>query len=84
MNNQKINLKPLLPEKNHNGNQNSHVSFVAMITTPETIHIAMKWPKILREIHNPPCLLILFHNSNLWLLKPPLQGVVPTNPMMRP
>jgi hypothetical protein len=84
MNNQKINLKPLLSGKNHNENRNSHVSFVATITTLETVHISMKWPNFLREIHNLLCLLSLFHSNNLWLLKPPLQGAVPTNPMMRP
>jgi hypothetical protein len=84
MNNQKIKLKPLLPENNHNGNQNSHVSFVVMITTPEIVHIAMKWPRFLKEIHNPLCLPSLFHSNNPWLLKPPLQGAVPANPMMRP
>jgi hypothetical protein len=40
--------------------------------------------KLFNGIHNPLCLPILFHSSNLWLLKPPLQGAVPTNPMMRP
>jgi hypothetical protein len=84
MNNQKINHKPLLPGNNHNRNQNSRVSFVVTITTSETVHIAMKWPIFLREIHNLLCLLSLSHNNNLWLLKPPLQGVVPINPMMRP
>jgi hypothetical protein len=40
--------------------------------------------KFFKGIHNPLCLPNLFHSNNIWLLKPPLQGAVPTNPMMRP
>ena len=84
MNNQKINLKHLLPKRNHNGNWNSHVSFVVTITTLKAVHITMKWPNFSREIHNPLCLLNLFHSSNPWLLKPPLLGAVLAILMMRP
>jgi hypothetical protein len=55
-----------------------------MITTLETIHFAMKWPKVSKESHNPLCLLSLFHSNNPWLLKPPLLGVVLAILMMRP
>jgi hypothetical protein len=57
---------------------------VVKITTLETIHIAMKWPKFSREIHNPLFLLSLFHRNNPWLLKPPLMGAVLAILMMRP
>jgi hypothetical protein len=54
------------------------------ITTFETVHIVMNWPKFSMEIHNPLCLLSLFHGNNPWLLKPPLLGVVLAILMMRP
>jgi hypothetical protein len=73
-NNPRPNHKPLLLENNHNENRNSHVSFAVTITTLETTHIAMKWLKFLREIHNPLCSLSLFYNNNLWLHKPPRRG----------
>ena len=77
MNNQKIKLKHLLLKSSHNGNWNSCVSFVVTITTLDTVHIAMKWPNSLKGILNLPCWLNLFHRSNIWFLKPPLQGAVP-------
>jgi hypothetical protein len=82
--NPRPNRKPLLPENNRNENRNSHVSFVATITTLETAHIMMKWPNFSRKIRNLLFSLSLFHSNNRWLRKPPCRGAVPTNPMMRP
>jgi hypothetical protein len=83
MNNPRPNHKPLLLENLHSENRNSHVSFAVTITTLETAHIAMKWLKFLKEIHNPLCSLSLFRSNNLWLHKPPRRGEIPTNPMMK-
>jgi hypothetical protein len=52
MNNRKLKTHHLLPKRNHSGSQNSHVLFVVMITTLETVHIVMKWPNFLRGIPN--------------------------------
>jgi hypothetical protein len=82
MNNPNLKTHHLLPKRNHNRSQNSHVLFVVTITTLDTVHIMMKWPNVLRGIPNPLCLLNLFLSNNLWFLKPPLQGAVPTTLLM--
>jgi hypothetical protein len=76
MNNLKLKTHNLLTKINHSGNRSSYVLFVVTITTLEIVHIMMKWLNFSRGIPNPPFLLSLFLSNNLWLLKPPLQGVV--------
>jgi hypothetical protein len=52
---QKHKLHHLLLKRNHNENRNSHVSFVVMIITPETVLIATKLQKFSKGIPNPLC-----------------------------